>query len=66
MSEWKKYRKHALQEMRPYVSGEDLRGISVNASETPREGGMIGRDAAGHQWYVEPDFFRENYELVQN
>ena len=63
MSEWKKYRKVAIQEMRPYISGEDLSGVSVNHNEIPKEGGMIARDSKNHnsQWYITPEFFKENY-----
>ena len=58
---WKKYRKTALQEMRPYVLGEDLTGVSVADGETPKFGGMIARDAQGSRWYVSPEFMSENY-----
>lgn len=61
---WKKYRKTAIQEMRPYIPGEDLSGISVNAEDTPEEGGMIARNADNYedQWYVSKAFFEKNYE----
>jgi hypothetical protein len=61
---WKKYRKTATQEMRPYVPGEDLTGISVNKEDTPEEGGMIARNAKNpqDQWYVGKAFFADNYE----
>jgi hypothetical protein len=50
--QWKKYRKTKLQEMRNYIPGEDLTGISVAETETPKLGGKIARDAQGSQWYV--------------
>lgn len=61
---WKEYRKTAVQEMRPYVPGEELTGISVSPEDTPEEGGMIARNADNHadQWYVAKDFFAKNYE----
>ena len=62
---WKKYQKTALQEMRPYVLGEDLTGVSVAQNETPKDGGMIARDAQGSQWYVSPEFMDENYGEAQ-
>lgn len=64
MSNWKEYRKKALQEMRPYIPGEDLTGISVNKEDSPEEGGMIARNRDNHndQWYVAKQFFRDNYE----
>ena len=63
---WKKYRKTAIQEMRPYIPGEDLSNISVSKEDIPEEGGMIARNAKNpnDQWYVAKDFFEENYEPV--
>jgi len=48
------YRKRGITEMRPYVPGEDLTGISVNGEDTPEPGGMIARNSDNHkdQWYV--------------
>lgn len=63
MSIWKKYRKVATQEMREYIPGEDLEGISVAPGEEPKVGGKIARDNQGSQWYVSPEFFNENYVL---
>ncbi len=61
---WNYYRKSALQEMRPYILGEDMSGISVSAEDTPEEGGMIARNAKNpnDQWYVARQFFLDNYE----
>lgn len=63
---WKKYRKSALQEMRPYVVGEDLSNVSVSDVDIPEKGGMIARNPLNHedQWYVAKDFFLKNYEEV--
>jgi hypothetical protein len=63
-NEWKKYRRTGLSEMRPYVPGEDMTGISVSKGDTPEEGGMIGRDKNNHkdQWYVSKTYFKENLE----
>jgi len=68
MSEWKLYRKSALQEMRPYIEGEDLSGVSVNAEDSPEPGGMIARNAKNHadQWYVAKAFFGDNYESAES
>ncbi len=66
MHEWKQYRKTALQEMRPYISGEDLTGVSISLSDTPEEGGMIARGSHPNDlWYVSKDFFEKNYEEVE-
>jgi hypothetical protein len=63
---WKLYRKTATQEMRPYVPGEDLTGISVNKEDTPEPGGMVARNSDNHndQWYVAKKFFADKYEAV--
>jgi hypothetical protein len=66
MSEWKTYRKVATQQMRPYVPGENLEGISVSGPDVPEPGGMIAQNPKNpaDQWYVSKKFFEENYELV--
>lgn len=67
MSEWYNYRKTALQLMRAYVPGEDMTGISVSERDTPCEGGMIAKAADNPRdlWYINPEFFAANYELVE-
>lgn len=64
---WKRYRKTAVQEMRPYIVGEDLSGVSVSNEDTPEEGGMIARNSDNRkdQWYVAKDFFLKNYEVCR-
>ena len=69
MEDYKQYRRKGFSEMRPYVLGEDLTGISVSApdKELPTlEGGMIARNPADHndKWYVAKKYFEENLELV--
>ena len=66
LSEFKKYRKKNNQLMRPYVSGEDMIGISVALGDTPEEGGMIAVNPEDTEdiWYVSKKFFDSNYELV--
>ncbi len=66
MDTWDKYKKITIQEMRPYVPGEDLSGISVNSEDTPELGGMIARNSDNHadQWYVAKTFFEKSYEKV--
>lgn len=62
---WKKYRRKGLSEMRPYVPGEDLSGISVSAVDKPEHDfGMIARNPLNHedQWYVADKYFRDNFE----
>ena len=53
--------------MRPYIPGEDLRGVSVSEQDTPEEGGMIAMGADdGAMWYVSKTFFNLNYEQAQD
>jgi len=60
---FEQYQKTSISEMRPYVPGEDLAGISVNAEDVPTLGGMIARNPENHkdQWYVAKKFFEKNY-----
>ncbi len=62
---WEKYRKTAEQEMRPYIPGEDLTGVSVSERDTLEQGGMIARGADDDAlWYVSKRFYEENYKIV--
>lgn len=56
-------RKNAYTEMRPYVPGESLVGISVSDQDTPEVGGMIARNRNNHAdlWYVGKEYFEENF-----
>ena len=68
MSEFKKYRRKGLSEMRPHIPGEDMTGISVSEVDRkflPFEGGMIARNPKNHsdQWYVAKEYFEANLEL---
>jgi len=65
--EWKHYRRKGIAEMRPYVKGEDLTGISVSEQDDPpNDMGMIARNPENHddQWYVARKYFEDNFELV--
>ena len=66
MSEWKKYRRIGLSEMRPYVPGEDLTDTSVSPEDTPKLGDMIARNPTNHddQWLVAKEYFEANLEEV--
>ena len=67
MSEFKKYRRVGLSEMRPYIVGENLSNISVNKEDNPEFGGMIARNPKNHndQWYVAKKYFEDNLELIE-
>ncbi len=64
---FKKYRRTELAEMRPYLPGEQLSGMSVSYVDTPESGGMIGRNPNNHddKWYVGKQYFDDNFELVE-
>jgi hypothetical protein len=67
MSEFKKYKRTNVAEMRPYVKGEDLTNISVSAVDDPEtDMGMIARNPKNHSdmWYVARKYFQENFEEV--
>lgn len=63
----KSYRKKKVQEMRPFVPGESLNGISISSEETPELGGMIAVSSTNPAdiWYIPKEFFNENYEEVK-
>ena len=68
MSEFKKYQRKGLSEMRPYVSGEDLTDIGVGVGLVPiSDMGMIARDPLkpADQWYVSRKQFEMYYELAE-
>lgn len=70
MSDWSNYRKKGVQQMRPYIPGEDMRGISISEPDkqtgSPKNGDMIARDSVDKydQWLVSADFFARNYEPI--
>ncbi len=67
MEDFKKYRRKGLSEMRPYVLGEDLTGVSVSATDDPpTDMGMIARNPKNHEdrWYVARKYFEDNLEPV--
>ena len=68
--EWKKYRRPGISEMRPFVEGETLEGVSISnadkANGSPKNGDMIARNVKNpsDQWLVAEKFFKENFEEV--
>ncbi len=68
MSGWKSYKRKGLSEMRPYVKGEDLSGISVAEVDSPEtDTGMVARNPKNHadKWYVAKKYFDDNLEEVK-
>ena len=67
MSEFKQYRHKGLTEMRPYIPGEGLEGVTVSkGDDPPNDLGMVARDPDNHddQWYVRRKYFEDNFELA--
>ena len=71
MSEFKKYRRKQIAELRRYVPGEVLApSLSISQADrdagSPREGDMIARNPANHddQWLVAKEYFEANFEEV--
>lgn len=65
MTDWKKYKRKGLSEMRPYVKGEDLSKVSVSKEDQPEtDMGMIARNPKNNsdQWYVARKYFDDNLE----
>lgn len=70
MEEFRKYRRKQLSEMRPYLDGEDLSGVSISDADreagSPKSGDMISRNPENHadRWLVSAKFFKDNFELA--
>lgn len=64
--DYKQYQRKGLSEMRPYITGEDMTSVSVSATDTPEQGGMIARNPKEHddKWYVAKKYFEDNFELA--
>jgi hypothetical protein len=68
---FKKYRRSAIAELRPYLVGEVLdEKVSVSKVDrdngSPKEGDMIARNPDNHndQWLVAKDYFLKNFEEI--
>lgn len=67
---WSQYKRRGVSEMRPYIVGEDVTGISISDADklngSPKEGDMIARNPKNHedQWLVAKKYFEENLEPV--
>ncbi|QQV91431.1 hypothetical protein M1M25_gp109 [Tenacibaculum phage Gundel_1] len=65
MPAFEKFTRKGVSEMRPYVLGEDLTGVSVSKEDNPeKDMGMIARNPKNHkdQWYVAKAYFDENLQ----
>ena len=67
---FKQYRRTQIAEMRPYVPGESMNGISLsepdNDAGSPKAGDMIARNPKNYadQWLVAAQYFADNFEPV--
>ena len=65
--EFKRYRRKQIAEVRPYVPGENMDGISVSDADakagSPKAGDMIARNPENHedQWLVAAQYFADNF-----
>jgi DNA-binding CsgD family transcriptional regulator len=70
LSCFKTYRRKQIAELRPYVPGENLVGISVSEADklagSPKLGDMIARNPKNHkdQWLVAARYFTDNFDLA--
>ena len=72
MSEFKKYRRKSVSEMRTYVKGEILDSkVSISQADlnngSPKEGDLIARNPKNHedQWLVAQAYAEDNLELIK-
>ena len=68
MSEFTKYRRSQIAELRPWGNGDDMSRVSVSAPDreagSPKIGDMIARNPKNHddQWLVAAQYFADNFE----
>lgn len=71
MSEFERYRRSAIAELRPYVPGEPVDGVSISdadrAAGSPMQGDMIARnpDNYADRWLVAAKYFAANFEPAE-
>jgi len=71
MSEFQRFRRRQIAELRPYTEGDDLSGVSISDPDkqagSPKPGDMIARNPANHrdQWLVAADYFKENFAPLE-
>jgi hypothetical protein len=65
---FRQYRRKQIAELRPYIPGEEMSGISISAEDrnagSPKAGDMIARNPKNHadQWLVAAKYFADNFE----
>ena len=69
--EFAQYRRKEMAELRPYVVGEDMAGVSISAPDqqngSPKDGDMIARNPKNHadKWLVAKQYFEDNFEAAR-
>lgn len=67
-----RYKRTQIAEMRPYILGEPMDGISISLPDhqagSPKLGDMIARNPKNHtdQWLVAEQYFNDNFEEVRD
>ena len=67
MGEFRQYHRKQIAELRPYIDGEDLSGISISLEDikagSPKIGDMIARNPKNYndQWLVAYQYFVDNF-----
>ena len=68
---FKKYRRTKIEEMRPFIVGEELSDrVSLTEADkengSPKRGDMIARNPVNYndQWLIAKDFFMANFEEI--
>jgi hypothetical protein len=70
MSDFQQYVRKQIAELRPYVPGEAMDGVSISDPDrnagSPKEGDMIARNPKNHddQWLVAAQYFADNFEPI--
>ena len=68
MSEFKKYKRKQIAELRPWAEGDDIDHVSISEEDmlagSPKLGDMIARNPKNHddQWLVAKQYFADNFE----
>ena len=65
---FKPYRRRQIAEVRPYVPGENMLGVSVSEADklagSPKRGDMIAQNPKNYkdQWLVAAQYFVDNFD----
>ena len=68
MTQFTKWRRRQIAELRPWTEGDDMSRVSVSAPDkeagSPKPGDMIARNPKNHddQWLVAAQYFADNFE----